>query len=428
MLDVNLIRKDPELVKKGIVTKNADPKLVDDFLVLDERWRDLNKKVDDLRAQLNALSKERKAEEAKKVKVQIRSVEEELRRAERGREEVLWQIPNLPLPDVPIGKDASGNKVLREVGETTKFDFQPRDYLEITQKLDLIDIERSAKISGSRFSYLKNQVVLLEFAIIKFVLDILTNKEILGSIADKIEKGYSSKPFVPVLPPAMLRPDILKKMARLYPGDEEERYYLPKDDLYLAGSAEHTLGPMHMDEIIPEDKFPLRYIGFSTSFRREAGSYGKDVRGIFRVHQFDKLEIESFTLPEHSIKEQDFIVAIQEYLMRALAIPYRAVAICTGDTGKPDARQIDIEAWIPSEKRYRETHTSDLMTDYQARRLNTRVKRKNGETQFVHMNDATAFAIGRILIAIIENYQTQEGAIKVPAVLVKFTGFEEIKS
>jgi seryl-tRNA synthetase len=225
----------------------------------------------------------------------------------------------------------------------------------------------------------------------------------------------------------MIRPDVFKRMARLDPGQEEERYYLPKDDLYLIGSAEHTLGPLHMDETLKEEELPVRYIGFSPAFRRESGSYGKDVKGILRVHQFDKLEMESFTTPENSRKEQDFIVSVQEYLVQSLEIPYQVVSVCTGDMGGPDARQIDIECWMPGQGRYRETHTSDLMTDYQSRRLATKVKRKNGKTELVHMNDATAFAIGRILIAIIENNQTAEGKIRIPKVLQKYIGKEEIE-
>ena len=201
---------------------------------------------------------------------------------------------------------------------------------------------------------------------------------------------------------------------------------MQRDNLYLIGSAEHTLGAMHMDQTFFEQNLPLRYIGFSTSFRREAGSYGKDTKGILRVHQFDKIEMESFTIPEDSKIEQDFFVAIQEYLMKSLEIPYQVVMICTGDMGTPDARQLDIEAWLPGQNKYRETHTSDLMTDYQARRLNTKVKLKSGKTEFVHMNDATAFAIGRTLIAILENYQQKDGSVLVPKVLQALTGFDKI--
>jgi seryl-tRNA synthetase len=215
-------------------------------------------------------------------------------------------------------------------------------------------------------------------------------------------------------------------MARLDATLEDERYYFPKDDIYLIGSAEHTLGPLHMDETLKEDDLPIRYVGFSTCFRREAGSYGRDTRGILRVHQFDKVEMESFTVPENSLKEQEFFVAIQEYLMQELKLPYQVVMTCTGDQGDPDARHIDIEAWMPGQQKYRETHSADLMTDYQARRLNTRVRRADGSLNFVHMNDATVFAIGRTLIAIVENYQRADGTITVPEVLRPYFGADTI--
>ena len=230
---------------------------------------------------------------------------------------------------------------------------------------------------------------------------------------------------MPIIPPVMIRPEIFEKMARLEP--KEERYYLPQDDLYLIGSAEHTLGPIHLNQTLNEGDLPVRYAGYTTAFRREAGSYGKDMKGILRVHQFNKLEMESFTIPENSIKEQDFIVGIQEYLMQQLNIPYRIMMICTGDMGGPDARQIDVECWIPSQGKYRETHTSDMMTDYQARRLNTRVRRKNGISEFVHMNDATAFSMNRPIIAILENYQQEDGSVVVPEVLRKYLGKDIIK-
>jgi seryl-tRNA synthetase len=221
----------------------------------------------------------------------------------------------------------------------------------------------------------------------------------------------------------MMRPEVMEKMARLEP--REERYHIPGDDMYLIGSAEHTLGPLHMDEIIPAAKLPIRYVGFSTSFRREAGASGKDTRGILRVHQFDKVEIESFTAPEDSEAEQDFFVAIQEYLIQSLELPYRLVMTCTGDQGDPDARHIDLDTWMPGEGKYRETHSADLMTDYQSRRLQTRLRRADGKIEFVHMNDATAFA-GRTLIAILENYQTKEGNVLVPKVLQPYVGKEII--
>ncbi len=428
MLDIELIRKDPQKVKDGVAKKKVPASAVDDLLALDTEWREKVKAIEDLRAKLNQFSKERNIEEAKKVKEELKGIEQALPSVEVARNLAWVKLPNLPADDVPVGPDESGNKVIRQWGESTKFNFEPKDHIAIGEALGIIDTEIAGKVSGSRFAYLKGDAALLQMAIIKFVFDTLGNEKILKKLANQIEKGYSPKPFIPVLPPVMIKPEIFKKMARLDPGQEEDRYHLSNDDLYLVGSAEHTLGPMHMGESIPENQLPIRYIGYSTSFRREAGSHGKDVKGILRMHQFDKLEMESFTTPENSLKEQDFIVAIQEYLMQQLEIPYQVISVCTGDMGGPDYRQIDIEAWLPGQNKYRETHTSDLMNDYQSRRLGTRVKRADGKTELVHMNDATAFAIGRILIAILENYQTKEGTVMIPKVLRKLVGKKEIKT
>ena len=426
MLDINLIRNNPDEVKKALAKKKVPPSAIDSLLKKDADWREVIKKIENLQAKLNQLSKERKIDEAKTIKEELKGVKVALPELEIARNLAWMQLPNIPSEDTPIGPDESGNKIIRKWGEPTKFDFEPKNHLALGETLGIIDVETAGRVSGSRFAYLKRSAALLQIAIIKFVFDVLGNEKILKKIADKIEKGYPSKPFIPVIPPAMIKPEILKRMARLDPGQEEERYYLQKDDLYLVGSAEHTLGPIHMDFTIPENQLPIRYIGYSTSFRREAGSYGKDVKGILRMHQFDKLEMESFTTPENSLKEQNFIVGIQEYLMRQLQIPYQVVSVCTGDMGGPDYRQIDIEAWMPGQNRYRETHTSDLMTDYQSRRLATKIKRANNKTELAHMNDATAFAIGRIIIAILENYQNKDGSITVPKVLRKYAGIKKI--
>lgn len=410
MLDINYIRENPEKVKQGVAKKQYDISLVDKVLELDVKRRDLIQKVEELRARRNELAKEGKpSEEGKKIKEELKKLEPDLDQVTSEYKQVITEIPNLPLKDVPEGKDESSNRVVRKWGEPPKFDFEPRDHLGIGEALGIIDVERAAKVSGTRFAYLKGDGALLEFALIQHALKILT-----------------AEGFVPVVPPVMVKPDIFRRMARLSQADQNERYYLDQDDLYLVGSAEHTLGPLHMDETIPESKLPIRYLGFSTSFRREAGSYGKDTRGILRVHQFDKLEMETFTIPEDSVKEQDYIVSLQEKLMQSLKIPYQVVVICTGDMAGPDARQIDIESWMPGQNKYRETHTSDLMTDYQARRLNTKVQRKDGKTEFVHMNDATAFAIGRTIIAILENYQQKDGSIIIPEVLRPYLGKDRI--
>lgn len=423
MLDIKKIRENPDYFKKATADKNMDPKLVDEALKIDDERREVLQRVEILRAERNKLGKE-DIERGKAIKVELGQLEAQLKEIEKKFTEKLWQLPNPAHPDVPVSKDASGNKVLRKWGEIPKFDFKPKDHLQLGESLDIIDVKTASRVTGSRFGYLKAEAALLEFAIIQFALGVLTDEEILRKIADSIEKGYPAKPFIPVVPPQLAKAEVMDKMARLYP--IEERYFFEKDNLSFIGSAEHTLGPMHMDEVIPEKDLPIRYIGFSTSFRREAGSYGQDTRGILRVHQFDKLEIESFTVSEDSLKEQDFIVAIQECLVQALKIPYQVVLISTGDMGGPDYRQIDIECWMPGQDKYRETHTSDLMTDYQSRRLNTRVKRSNGELEFVHMNDATAFAIGRTIIAILENCQQADGSVVIPEVLRPYVGKEKI--
>ncbi|MEK7549043.1 MAG: serine--tRNA ligase [Patescibacteria group bacterium] len=427
MLDINLIRNNPDLVREGISFKKADPRLVDDFLALDKKWRELVKETDDFRSEQKKAGDNREIEKAKELKIKIQNNEERLKSVEKERERILYLIPNLPMEDVPIGKNESENQFLRKWGEIPKFDFEPKDHLELGEALDVIDVKIAADVSGSRFNYLKGGLAMMEFAIVQYVFSILIDEEIIKKIAGKISPDFPAKPFVPVVPPVMIKPEVYIKMARLDPGQEEERFYLPKDNLYLIGSAEHTLGPLHMDETIGESRLPLRYVGFSTSFRREAGSYGKDIRGILRVHQFDKVEMESFSLPELSVKEQEFFVAIQEYMLQELKLPYQVMLLCAGDMGGPNARQIDIETWIPSQNKYRETHSADFMADYQARRLNTKVKRSDGKTELVHMNDATAFAIGRTLIAIMENYQQKDGSIVIPEVLQKYLGFKEIK-
>lgn len=436
MLDIKYIREHPEQIKKALRNRGVAFN-VDYLLRLDEKRRAKIKEVDDLRARQNELSdeiakksfetKSHKIAGAKQLKAQLGKTEFEMKMLEDEFHELMYKIPNIPLDDVPVGKDASKNKVIRKLGKIPKFHFEPKDHLELGAALDIIDVERAAKVTGTRFNYFRKEAALLEFALIQFTFSFLTAEKELKKIADSIVSGYSAKPFIPIIPPVMVRPDVMTKMARLAEQDKDERYYFPKDDLYLVGSAEHTLGSMHMDEVFNEEDLPIRYLGFSTSFRRESGSYGQDTRGVLRVHQFDKIEMESFTLATDSVKEQDFIVAVQEKLVQALKIPYQVVKISTGDMGKPDARQIDIECWMPGQSKYRETHTSDLMTDYQARRLNTRLRRKDGTTEFVHMNDATAFAIGRTIIAILENYQREDGSIEIPKVLQPYMhGLKEI--
>lgn len=443
MLDIKFIRQHREEVERGLKNKGVAVDLAC-LLVVDERRRAKIKLVDELRAEHNQASdevaalggeaREQRIGRVKDLKDTLADAEFELKALEEEFRELMYQIPNIPFPDVPVGPDDSANKILRIVGEIPKFDFEPKDHVALGEALDIIDIGRAAKVTGSRFGYFKREAAILEFALIQFGLERLTNSDFLHKavMRSSQHKGIialpSEKQFIPVVPPVMIRPDVFTKMARLSPADKNERYYIPSDDLYLIGSAEHTLGAMHMDETIKEEDLPLRYVGFSTSFRREAGSYGKDIRGVLRVHQFDKLEIESFTAPQESLREQEFFVAIQELLLQELGISYQVVLLSTGDMGKPDARQIDIECWLPGQGKYRETHSADLMTDYQSRRLNTKVKFRDGHTEFAHMNDATMFAIGRMLIAILENYQQADGSVRIPEILQPYIfGLKEIK-
>lgn len=440
MIDLKLFRANPDLWRRELQNrhlKSMPPSRVDEFLSLDKTRRDLISEKNSLEQIKNQFSdkivqaqkeeKEKLISEMQENKIKLQKIKIDLEKIEKEAKELVLRFPNLALPSVPIGRDESENQVDRKWGKKPKFDFKPKDYLELGEALDIIDVKKAGEVSGTRFGYIKGELARLEFALVQLAFDTLTSNEIIQKIARKIQKDFPSQTFVPVVPPVMIKPEVYVRMARLSPDDQDERYYIPSDDIYLVGSSEHTLGPLHMDETLLEADLPKRYCGFSTCFRREAGSYGKDTKGILRVHQFDKVEIVSFSLPENSLLEQNFIIAIQEYLMRSLRIPYQVVKICTGDMGRPDARQIDIESWLPGQGEYRETHTSDLNTDFQARRLSTHVRRKDGKTEIVHMNDATVFAIGRILIAIIENYQKKDGSIEVPRVLQKYCGFKEIK-
>lgn len=424
MLDVKFIRENKEEVKKAIKNKNISLDL-ERLLELDKERVGLLQEIEELNSlknDLNSLIREAKSEEEKKeiiekgknIKTKLEIKEPEYKKIKDEYDNLADKVPNIISEDTPIGKDEAENKVIKKVGEPAEFNFNPKDHMELGKNLDIIDTKTAAIVSGSRFNYIKREAVMLQFALIQFVLSVLTDQETIAKLV-KESGNPSDKPFIPIIPPAIIKSEIMKKMDRFNP--IEDRYYLKKDELLLAGSAEHALGPMHINQVLNDKDLPLRYIGYSTAFRREAGSYGKDTKGILRCHQFDKMEMESFTVPENGQVEQDFIVAIQEYIVAQLRIPYQVVSICSGDMGKPNFRQIDIECWIPGQNKYRETHTSDYMTDFQARRLNTKVKRVNGKIDLVHMNDATAVAMGRILIAIMENYQQADGGVKIPQVL-----------
>lgn len=435
MLDIHFIRANADKVKAAVAQKKLTTRVdVDSLLKLDESLVTERQAYEALLQQKNAVDTKMKSaqnadertvliEEGKKIKAQAKEFETKVSELERQLTELLLQLPNVTSERMPVGKGEDENVVARKWGEPTQFNFTPKDHVELGQYLDIIDCETSGEVSGSRFFYLKGAAVLLQFALVQFVFKTLADKDVIKACADKVGNPFYH-PFVPMLPPIMMKPEVMKKMDRLDP--LEERYVFAEDNLVLVGSAEHTMGSYHMNKLWQEGELPIRYIGYSTAFRREAGSYGKDVRGILRVHQFDKMEMETFVPVQHGQVEQDLIVALQEYLVQQLKIPHQVIQICTGDTGKPDYNQYDIECWIPAQNRYRETHTSDYMTDFQARRLNIRYKDSAGKNQYVHMNDATAMAIPRMLIAILENYQQEDGSILVPDVLQPYVGLQRI--
>jgi seryl-tRNA synthetase len=413
MIDIKDLLKNPNKYKQNMIERNLDSSLIDEVLNLKQKMNLLIKEKDEIRFFINKFSKTKPEEniiqEIKNKKIKLKEIEKEIENIEQILNEKLSLIPNLKSPDVPYGKDENDNVILRTWGEIPNFDFSPKDHVELGKIYDLIDIERAGKVSGSRFYYLKNEAVLLEFALINFVYDLL------------LKEG-----FIPIIPPVFIKDEYYRGMGRLNSLQKEERYYLPQDDLYLVGSAEHTIGPYYANEILDEKDLPKRFLGFSTCFRREAGSYGKDVRGILRTHQFDKVEMFSFTLPEESEKEHEFLLSMQEKIMQELKLPYRVVLICSGDMGFTDYKQYDIETWLPGQNKYRETHSCSNTTDFQARGINARLRRRNGKIEYLHMLNATAIAIGRIIIAILENYQRKD-YIEVPEVLRKYLNFDKIK-
>ena len=422
MIDIKILRDNPKLIKENLRKRNLSDVDVDYLLGLDKEKRELQKKIDTLR---HSQKNEKERERAKVIKGQIKELEERIKEVGRKFEEKFRLIPNLVFDDVPEGKDESGNVVLREVGEKTKFDFQPKDYLTIAENLDAIDVRRAAKVSGSRFGYIKGKVAFLEMAIINFVFNLVADENFIKEVAEKNKLDVPSKALVPVFPPVMIKPEMMAGMGYL-DRHSDEVYFLRDDDLVLVGTSEQSIGPMFADEVLEEDRLPLRFAGFSSCFRREAGSYGKDTKGILRVHQFDKVEMFSFVQPEHSPLEHRLFLAIEEELMQRLGLPYRVVRLCSGDLGASSASTFDIEAWMPGQDngkgQYRETHSTSNCTDFQSRGLNIKVK--DSKTRkilgFVHTINGTAFALGRTIIAIIENYQKKDGDFEIPAALKKY--------
>jgi len=407
MLDIKFVRENKKLVETAIKNKNAKADL-EKILMLDEKKRSLHERVDLLRREKNELSKGKiDITKAKKVKQMLKDLEPELTEKSEELLELMYHLPNIPAKDVLVGKNDKENKVIKTHGTPKDFSFKVRDHMELAESLDLIDVKRAAKVSGSRFSYLKNQAVLLEFALVRWIMEELA------------EVG-----FQPIIPP-VLETSATAKGTGYFEALGDDAYHTREDEMILVGTSEQSVVPYYTDEII-EGNLPKRFIAFSTCFRREAGSYGKDVTGIFRQHQFDKLEMVSFVQKEKSDEEHEFILSLEEKLVKALKLPYQISKMCTGDLGLPAARKYDIEVWIPSQNQYRELTSCSTCTDFQSRRLNIRYRNKDGKPIFVHTLNGTGLAIGRALIAIMENYQQKDGSIKIPQVLQPYLGFDKI--
>jgi seryl-tRNA synthetase len=422
MLDLKAIRSDPERFKAALARRGAAAQ-VDELLALDARRRELLPEVENAQAERKTLSKQigekKKAGEdaeaeglmatVQGLKERIESGKEELERAEAKLDELALTLPNLPDPDAPEGMTEDDAVVLREVGEVPQFDFEPRDHLEIGTELGLIEMEAAARLSGSRFAYLVGDLVLLELALVRFAIELVR------------AEGHE-----PVVPPVLVREEALEGTGFL-PGDRDQIYEIPKDELFLTGTSEVGLAGLHADEILDVNSLPLRYCAFSTCFRREAGAAGRDTRGIFRVHQFDKVEMFSFVEPGSSRDEHERLLAIEERILSELEIPYRVVNVAVGDLGAPAAKKYDCEAWIPSQGRHRELTSCSNTTDYQARRLGARYRPAEGEApQVLHTLNGTACAVGRTIIALIENRQERDGSFTLPKTLHPFGAPERI--
>ena len=408
MLDVRAIREDPEPFRRGLGRRNlADA--VDEVLALDERRRSLTVRVEGLRAEQNSVSKaigradgDRKQTliaEVSKVSAELKELEPQLAEAEEELSALLARVPNVPHDSAPDGFTDEDAVEIRREGEPPAFDFEPQDHAALGEALGVLDTERGARTSGSRFVYLLGDIVHVQFALVRHALDIL-----------------GAKGFTAVIPPVLVREEAMYGTGFL-PTDEVNIYVTTEDHLYLAGTSEVPLAAFRMGEIVDEADLPIRYAGYSTCFRREAGTYGKDLGGMFRLHQFDKVEMFSFAAPEASWDEHELMVSIEEDIVGRLELPYRVVNVAAGDLGGSAAKKYDIEVWLPGQGRYRELTSCSNCTDYQARRLQTRVRRPGGEVEVLHTLNGTATAIGRTLIAILENHQRADGSVGLPAAL-----------
>jgi seryl-tRNA synthetase len=408
VLDVRAIREDPDRFRKGLARRNL-AEAVDSILELDERRRALTGRVEELRAEQNRMGKtigaaqgddkQRLIAEVATISAELKELEPQLEQVDAELTEVLARTPNVPDASAPDGFTDEDAVEVRRRGEPSTFDFEPKDHAVLGEQLGMLDTERAARTSGSRFVYLMGDIVQLQFALVRHALDVLT-----------------SHAFIPVIPPVLVREEAMFGSGFL-PTDEVNIYVTDPDELYLVGTSEVSLAAFHATEILDEQDLPIRYAGYSTCFRREAGTYGKDMGGMFRVHQFDKVEMFSFARPEDSWDEHEFMVGIEEEIVAGLDLPYRVVNVAAGDLGGAAAKKYDLEVWLPGQGRYRELTSCSNYTDYGARRGQTRVRRASGEVEVLHTLNGTATAVGRTLIAILENFQRADGTVGLPAAL-----------
>ncbi len=413
MLDIKFIRENLELCKKAAVNKN---RVVDwdALLTLDNKRKELIQKSEVLRAERNKISGQRVSgneQRGKEIKKELKQLEDELRIIEANFGTAMLTVPNVPDPSVPVGKDESENVEVKKWGTPTKFDFTPKDHIELSKSLDLIDFERGAKVGGSRAYFLKNEAAQLEFAVLFYTFQKM------------VAKGYT-----PLIAPSLVKEFTFFGNGQ-FPWGRDEVYTLPKDDVYLAGTAEVPVTAYYSDEMLVEKDLPKKFVAFSPCFRREAGSYGKDTRGVYRLHQFNKIEqvIISDSETNTSLTLHEELLANSEEILQDLKLPYRVLLMCTGDMGEPQVKKYDIETWMPGRNGYGETMSNSFMGDFQARRLKIRYKAKDGSVKFCHTLNNTAIASPRILVAILENYQQADGSILIPEVLQPLIGKKEIR-
>jgi len=408
MLDIKFIRENLEICKQAAINKNREVEW-DRLLGLDDKRRELIGKTEVIRAKRNKAEKattEEDRQAGRTLKQEMKALEQKLRTVEEDFNTLMLTVPNVPDKSVPVGTDSSGNKEMKTWGKVPEFEFSAKDHIDLAKSLDLIDFERGAKVGGSRAYFLKNEAAQLEFALMFYAFQKL------------IGKGYT-----PLIAPSLVKEFTLVGVGQ-FPWGRDEVYHLEKDDQYLAGTAEQTVTAYFADEVLNEKDLPKKFVAFSPCFRREAGSYGKDTKGVYRVHQFSKIEqvIISTNDLNNSFTLHEELLANAEEILQDLELPYRVLLMCTGDMGEPQVKKYDIETWMPGRNAYGETMSNSVMGDFQARRLKIRYKTKDGKTLFCHTLNNTAIASPRILIAILENYQQRDGSIRVPKVLQSYIG------